>query len=145
MDCCNGCKVWKLLDFASILNTVKLTVDFHAFFRNTCNSRYWVLPCCFFDLYGKYERKHPKRNQYEDYLEYIKVIGQICGFDMSTDVMRIPSTKRVSQVFDKMSCLILLKFVLIAAQITFVLFGTSSLAVFHQGLPCWLKTHDFSI
>ena len=64
-------------------------------FRCGFNKKFWVLPCCFYDFYGKYERSQSSHGQYDDYLAYIKSIGVECGFQVDTDVMRIPSTKRV--------------------------------------------------
>ena len=70
-------------------------------FRSGYDKRFWVLPCCFFDFYGKYERSNPSIGQYHDYLKYVKGVGLKCGYEMQTDVMRIPSTKRVNGVIDK--------------------------------------------
>nr|XP_039266073.1 probable tRNA (uracil-O(2)-)-methyltransferase [Styela clava] len=66
--------------------------------RSGYNVRYWVLPCCFFDFFTKYKRSQSTSGQYDDYLKFVENIGQICGFHVDTDVMRIPSTKRVCQV-----------------------------------------------
>ncbi|CAK8686225.1 unnamed protein product [Clavelina lepadiformis] len=66
--------------------------------RSNYDTRYWVLPCCFFDFYGKYERTQSTVGQYEDYLMFVASVGKKCGFDIQEDVMRIPSTKRVCMV-----------------------------------------------
>ena len=59
-------------------------------------SNYFLLPCCFYDLFGKYQRIKQKVSQYRDYLDYIFEIGQNkCGFEVQEDKLRIPSTKRV--------------------------------------------------
>nr|CAB3267262.1 probable tRNA (uracil-O(2)-)-methyltransferase [Phallusia mammillata] len=63
--------------------------------RSSYHTRYWVLPCCFFDLYSKFERRQSTQGQYHDYLGYVEQVARICGFDVEVDVMRIPSTKRV--------------------------------------------------
>lgn len=60
--------------------------------------QYWVLPCCFFDFFSKYTRSESTSSQYQDYLDYVENVGRVCGFDVSIDVMRIPSTKRVCHI-----------------------------------------------
>ena len=62
---------------------------------NLSNSNFFVLPCCSFDFYGKFQRISQKKSQYRDYLDHIFEIGQKCGFYMEEDKLRIPSTKRV--------------------------------------------------
>ena len=64
--------------------------------RSSHNTRFWVLPCCFFNFYGKYERKQSSYGQYNDYLRFIANVACECGFKTQVDVMKIPSTKRVS-------------------------------------------------
>uniref|UniRef100_H2YET4 tRNA (uracil-O(2)-)-methyltransferase n=1 Tax=Ciona savignyi TaxID=51511 RepID=H2YET4_CIOSA len=66
--------------------------------RCSYNTRYWVLPCCFFDFYNKFERSQSTTGQYRDYLNFVCSVGKICGFEVHEDVMRIPSTKRVCYV-----------------------------------------------
>jgi len=63
--------------------------------RSSPNTRFWVLPCCFFNFYSKYERKQSSHGQYHNYLGFISHISVECGYDVQVDVMRIPSTKRV--------------------------------------------------
>ena len=55
---------------------------------------YFVLPCCAYDFFGKYQRVKQKVSQYRDYLDYIFDLGQKCGYDVKEDKLRIPSTKR---------------------------------------------------
>ena len=63
---------------------------------NLSKSNYFVLPCCFYDFFGKYQRIKQKVSQYRDYLDYIFEIGKVkCGFEVQEDKLRIPSTKRV--------------------------------------------------
>ncbi|MEQ2215384.1 tRNA methyltransferase 44, partial [Xenoophorus captivus] len=57
--------------------------------------RFFVLPCCFFDFYGKYQRRQCKKSQYKEYIDFIAEVGQVCGFNTEEDCLRIPSTKRV--------------------------------------------------
>ncbi|XP_078398693.1 putative tRNA (uracil-O(2)-)-methyltransferase isoform X3 [Cetorhinus maximus] len=63
--------------------------------RSSYSCRYFVLPCCFFDFYGKYCRRQTKSTQYRAYLDFITEVGLICGFKVEEDCLRIPSTKRV--------------------------------------------------
>ncbi|XP_048393427.1 probable tRNA (uracil-O(2)-)-methyltransferase isoform X2 [Stegostoma tigrinum] len=63
--------------------------------RSSYSCCYFVLPCCFFDFYGKYCRKQTKSTQYRAYLDFITEVGSTCGFKVEEDCLRIPSTKRV--------------------------------------------------
>ncbi|XP_067896051.1 probable tRNA (uracil-O(2)-)-methyltransferase isoform X2 [Heterodontus francisci] len=63
--------------------------------RSSYSCRYFVLPCCFFDFYGKYCRRQTKSPQYRAYLDFITDVGSVCGFKVEEDCLRIPSTKRV--------------------------------------------------
>lgn len=66
--------------------------------RSSYSTRYFVLPCCFFDFHTKFHRVDQRKPQYESYLDYIFHIGLDLGFTVSTDTLRIPSTKRVCQI-----------------------------------------------
>ncbi|KAM6909370.1 putative tRNA (uracil-O(2)-)-methyltransferase [Xenentodon cancila] len=66
--------------------------------RSSYSCRYFVLPCCFFDFYGKYQRRQCKKSQYKEYIGFISEISQTCGFNTEEDCLRIPSTKRVCLV-----------------------------------------------
>ncbi|XP_031991570.1 probable tRNA (uracil-O(2)-)-methyltransferase isoform X2 [Hylobates moloch] len=66
--------------------------------RSSYNCRFFVLPCCFFDFVGRYSRRHSKKTQYREYLDFIKEVGFTCGFHVDEDCLRIPSTKRVCLV-----------------------------------------------
>ena len=46
-----------------------------------CN--FFLLPCCFFDFWAKYQRKNSSNSQYTEYIEYIGSICEQCGFDVS--------------------------------------------------------------
>ncbi|XP_060004770.1 probable tRNA (uracil-O(2)-)-methyltransferase isoform X1 [Lagenorhynchus albirostris] len=63
--------------------------------RSSYNCRFFVLPCCFFDFVGKYQRRQSKKTQYRGYLDFITEVGSTCGFHVEEDCLRIPSTKRV--------------------------------------------------
>ncbi|XP_028284959.1 putative tRNA (uracil-O(2)-)-methyltransferase [Parambassis ranga] len=63
--------------------------------RSSYSSRYFVLPCCFFDFCGKYQRRQSKKSQYKEYIDFITEVSQVCGFNTEEDCLRIPSTKRV--------------------------------------------------
>ena len=58
-------------------------------------ANYFVLPCCSFDFYGKFQRTCQTKSQYRDYLNHICDIGDKCGFSVHEDKLRIPSTKRI--------------------------------------------------
>lgn len=60
-----------------------------------CGSKFFVLPCCPFQLYKKFQRTQTKLSAYRDYLNYVSQLGNKCGFDMEEDKLRIPSTKRI--------------------------------------------------
>ncbi|XP_047460277.1 probable tRNA (uracil-O(2)-)-methyltransferase isoform X2 [Mugil cephalus] len=66
--------------------------------RSSHSCRYFVLPCCFFDFYGKYQRRQCKKSQYKEYIDFITEVSQVCGFNTEEDCLRIPSTKRVCLV-----------------------------------------------
>ncbi|XP_029447650.1 probable tRNA (uracil-O(2)-)-methyltransferase isoform X2 [Rhinatrema bivittatum] len=63
--------------------------------RSSYSCCYFVLPCCFFDFYGKYSRRQSKKTQYREYLDFVTEVGHKCGFNVEEDCLRIPSTKRV--------------------------------------------------
>eukprot|EP00049_Salpingoeca_infusionum_P007382 m.119610 g.119610 ORF g.119610 m.119610 type:complete len:667 (+) comp13678_c2_seq2:21-2021(+) len=57
---------------------------------------FWVLPCCHFTLNGtKFSGSLPGMGQYGAYLHHVNQLIEQCGFVSQSDVMRIPSTKRV--------------------------------------------------
>ncbi|XP_061565608.1 probable tRNA (uracil-O(2)-)-methyltransferase [Cololabis saira] len=66
--------------------------------RSSYSCRYFVLPCCFFDFYGKYQRRQCKKSQYKEYIGFISEVSEVCGFNTEEDCLRIPSTKRVCLV-----------------------------------------------
>ncbi|KAJ8382933.1 hypothetical protein SKAU_G00037110 [Synaphobranchus kaupii] len=63
--------------------------------RSSYTCRYFVLPCCFYDFCGKYQRRQCKKSQYKEYIDFISEISSVCGFSVEEDCLRIPSTKRV--------------------------------------------------
>ncbi|KAG9479770.1 hypothetical protein GDO78_011681 [Eleutherodactylus coqui] len=63
--------------------------------RSSYSCCFFVLPCCFFSFYGKYNRKSCKKTQYREYLDFVAEVGAQCGFIVEEDCLRIPSTKRV--------------------------------------------------
>lgn len=53
------------------------------------------MPCCAYDFNGeKYKRLNTSKSQYSEYMEYVKRISDLAGFDTKLDKLRIPSTKR---------------------------------------------------
>ncbi|KAG7461868.1 hypothetical protein MATL_G00195690 [Megalops atlanticus] len=63
--------------------------------RSSYSCRFFVLPCCFFDFCGKYQRRQCKKSQYKEYIDFISEVSTVCGFNVEEDCLRIPSTKRV--------------------------------------------------
>ncbi|XP_077598350.1 putative tRNA (uracil-O(2)-)-methyltransferase [Stigmatopora nigra] len=63
--------------------------------RSSYSCRYFVLPCCFFDFFGKYRRRCSQKSQYEEYVGFVGEVSRVCGFRTREDCLRIPSTKRV--------------------------------------------------
>ena len=61
-------------------------------------ANYFVLPCCLYDFYGKYQRTCQTKSQYRNYLDHICDIGEKCGFSVQEDKLRIPSTKRICYI-----------------------------------------------
>ncbi|XP_034532640.1 probable tRNA (uracil-O(2)-)-methyltransferase [Notolabrus celidotus] len=66
--------------------------------RSSYSCRFFVLPCCFFDFYCKYQRRQCKKSQYKEYIDFISEVSQVSGFKTEEDCLRIPSTKRVCLV-----------------------------------------------
>ncbi|XP_031573877.1 probable tRNA (uracil-O(2)-)-methyltransferase isoform X2 [Actinia tenebrosa] len=66
--------------------------------RSSYRTRYFVLPCCFYDFNCKYVRQNNKTSQYRGYLDYVHKIGVVCGFEVEEDMLRIPSTKRICHI-----------------------------------------------
>ncbi|XP_058054265.1 probable tRNA (uracil-O(2)-)-methyltransferase [Anopheles bellator] len=63
--------------------------------RSSYTGRFFLLPCCAYEFDGsKYQRQNSNLSQYGDFLRYANEIAQVCGFDVDTDRLRIPSTKR---------------------------------------------------
>lgn len=74
-------------------------------FRSSENTRYFVLPCCFHDFDKKFVKREAKETQYRSYLNFIREVGEKCGFKVGEDHLRIPSTKRICQVgFTRTDC-----------------------------------------
>ncbi|KAL1241562.1 putative tRNA (uracil-O(2)-)-methyltransferase [Trichinella spiralis] len=60
---------------------------------NDCNT--FIIPCCPYDLFGKYQRQHNGQSHYRSYLLYIQEIMNSLDFSINQDLLRIPSTKRI--------------------------------------------------
>lgn len=84
--------------------------------RSGPSCKVFALPCCPFGLYGKYNNfVHGEQaavktrceenisahgsSRYRVYIGYLRSLFLACGFITEVDVLRIPSTKRVSSVF----------------------------------------------
>ncbi|XP_048826268.1 probable tRNA (uracil-O(2)-)-methyltransferase isoform X1 [Brienomyrus brachyistius] len=63
--------------------------------RSSYSCRFFVIPCCFFDFSGKYQRRRCRVSQYREYIDFVSEVGSVCGFQVEEDCLRIPSTKRV--------------------------------------------------
>ncbi|KAF0313215.1 putative tRNA (uracil-O(2)-)-methyltransferase [Amphibalanus amphitrite] len=55
---------------------------------------FFLLPCCPWDFYSKYQRADTRLSQYEEYLQYVGRLSERCGFVAEKDRLRIPSTRR---------------------------------------------------
>ncbi|RXG68219.1 putative tRNA (uracil-O(2)-)-methyltransferase [Armadillidium vulgare] len=49
--------------------------------KSSTTSRYFIIPCCAHDFTSKFQRNKSGISLYSEYLEYIKQIGSICGFE----------------------------------------------------------------
>lgn len=56
-------------------------------------SNYFLIPCCMFDFYAKFDSKLTNKSRSETYLDYLGKIGEKFEFEMYRDKLRIPSTK----------------------------------------------------
>ncbi|KAI0231733.1 putative tRNA (uracil-O(2)-)-methyltransferase [Lamellibrachia satsuma] len=63
--------------------------------RSSYASSFFGLPCCHWDFAGKFRYKEVRRSQYRTYPEFVRNVGETCGFHVQEDTLRIPSTKRV--------------------------------------------------
>ncbi|KAG5446611.1 tRNA methyltransferase 44 [Clonorchis sinensis] len=81
--------------------------------RSGPDCKVFLLPCCPFSLFGKYNNftHYPNeqestsasasvefQSRYRVYLKYLHGLFRVCGFEPESDVLRIPSTKRVCLV-----------------------------------------------
>ena len=60
-------------------------------------TRFWVLPCCPFSFFSKFQREKfnaSNNSRYHEYLRFVADVGRTCGFHVQEDRMRIPSTRR---------------------------------------------------
>ncbi|XP_060074918.1 probable tRNA (uracil-O(2)-)-methyltransferase [Ylistrum balloti] len=63
--------------------------------RSSYTCRYFVLPCCPFDFDRKFNKKVSGQSSYRCFLNWVIEVGQVCGFQVEEDTLRIPSVKRV--------------------------------------------------
>ncbi|KAF9135160.1 tRNA methyltransferase 44 [Mortierella sp. 14UC] len=68
--------------------------------RSNPFTRFVVIPCCFFDLNGsRYQfAEGAPDGKYKAYLGYISRVIETCGYELQTEVLRIPSTKNIALV-----------------------------------------------
>lgn len=59
-----------------------------------------MIPCCFFDLNGsRYQfAEGAPDGKYKAYQGYISRVIETCGYELQTEVLRIPSTKNIALV-----------------------------------------------
>jgi len=64
----------------------------------TPGTKYFILPCCFYDFDGKKYTKHVdhKIGRYATYLNYVESIGIQLSYKVEREVLRIPSTKNIA-------------------------------------------------
>ncbi|CBY31788.1 unnamed protein product [Oikopleura dioica] len=67
------------------------------------NADFWLLPCCMFDLFGKWNNCGQLKSQYLNYLAFVRSICELGDGTSQWDAMRIPSTKRICFVGQKSS------------------------------------------
>ncbi|XP_037092218.1 LOW QUALITY PROTEIN: probable tRNA (uracil-O(2)-)-methyltransferase [Pollicipes pollicipes] len=58
------------------------------------DTSFFLLPCCPWDFYSKYQRCNTRLSQYEEYMQYVYELAERCGFAPERDRLRIPSTRR---------------------------------------------------
>lgn len=64
--------------------------------RSSFTCRYFVLPCCAYDFNGKkFQRGNSNISQYEAFMEYVRKVSDVCGYETKVDRLKIPSTKRI--------------------------------------------------
>ncbi|KFH73640.1 hypothetical protein MVEG_00855 [Podila verticillata NRRL 6337] len=62
-------------------------------------TRFVVIPCCFFGLAGRYQFPNGAPDgKYKAYQDYICSVIKTCGYNLRTEILRIPSTKNVALV-----------------------------------------------
>ncbi|KAF9330425.1 tRNA methyltransferase 44 [Podila minutissima] len=62
-------------------------------------TRFVVIPCCFFGLAGRYQfPSGAPDGKYKAYQDYICSVIEACGYNLQTEILRIPSTKNVALV-----------------------------------------------
>lgn len=59
--------------------------------KSRCN--YFLIPCCMFDFYSKFDAKFGEKSRSDSYLDYLERIGGGFEFELFRDKLRIPSTK----------------------------------------------------
>lgn len=61
---------------------------------------FFVIPCCPFDFFKKYQRRAdlPGSSIYQNYIEYACTIGDRFGYRPTLENLRIPSTKKICVV-----------------------------------------------
>jgi len=66
--------------------------------KSNLNMNFFLLPCCFWDFDRKFSQSDQRIGKYRTYLNYIKQIINICGYEPEEETLRIPSTKNISLI-----------------------------------------------
>src|SRR5688572_11424104 len=82
------------------LSVQGLRVDQYINILPLVHFRFVVIPCCFFDLNGsRYQfAEGAPDGKYKAYQGYISRVIETCGYELQTEVLRIPSTKNIALV-----------------------------------------------
>ncbi|KAK9718293.1 tRNA(Ser) Um(44) 2'-O-methyltransferase [Basidiobolus ranarum] len=65
--------------------------------RSSYDTKFVIIPCCLFELSGKkFVKKVENQGRFHCYLEYLKELVDICGYEVEVESLRIPSTKNVA-------------------------------------------------
>ncbi|CAB3403089.1 unnamed protein product [Caenorhabditis bovis] len=66
------------------------------------NCEFFIIPCCPFEFFGKFNRpnylivdKKVSKSQFETFFDWVVHISEMLGFEVDTDRLMIPSTRRL--------------------------------------------------
>uniref|UniRef100_A0A7E4VLM4 tRNA (uracil-O(2)-)-methyltransferase n=1 Tax=Panagrellus redivivus TaxID=6233 RepID=A0A7E4VLM4_PANRE len=67
-----------------------------ALFAMKMKCNFFLLPCCPFDFYGKFNKQKFSTGNEWEYFTYIVRVAEALGFDVKTDGLKIPSEKKTA-------------------------------------------------